>query len=109
MVISFSVLVEMHEIEKKRPEEASKRHAQGVEEVALRSCHKMRCLSNGHCVFVVFKDAVTRSGASGPEHVPKPQRLCTKVAVQDRSEELTTRRARPVGEGLGEREDCHVS
>ena len=75
---------------------------QGVEEeAALRRCHKMRCLSNGPCVFVVFKDAVTRSGASGPENVPKPPRLCIKVAVQDRSEELTTRRARPVGEGLG--------
>ena len=102
MVLAFSVFLEMHEIEKKRPQEASKRHVQGVEEeVALRSCHKMRFLSNGPCVFVVFKDAVTRSGASGPENVPKPQRLCTKVAVQDRSEELTTRRARPVGEGLG--------
>ena len=102
MVLAVSVFLEMHEMENKRPEEASKRHMQGVEEeVALRSCHKMRFLSNGPCVFVVLKDAVTRSGASGPENVPKPPRLCTRVAVQDGSEELTTRRARPVGEGLG--------
>ena len=102
MVLAFSVFLEMHEIEKKRPEEASKRHVQGVEEeVALRSCHKMRFLSNGPCVFVVFKDAVTRSGASGPENVPKPPRLCTKVAVHDHFEELAGLRPRPVGEGLG--------
>ena len=84
MVLTFSVFLEMHEIEKKRPEEASKRHVQGVEEeVALRSCHKMRFLLSGACVFVAFKDAVTRSGASGPENVPKLSRLSTKVAVQN--------------------------
>ena len=102
MVLACSVVWEMHEMEKKRPEEASKSHVQGVEgEVALHSCHKMRFLLKGHCVFVVFKDAATRSGTSGPEHVPKPPRLCTQVAAQDHFEELTTRRARPVGEGLG--------
>ena len=102
MVLAFLHAWDMHASEKKWPAEASKRHVQGVEEeVALRSCHKMRFLLNGLCVFVVFKDAVTRSGASGPENVPKPPRLCTKVAVHDHFEELATLRSRPVGEGLG--------
>ena len=36
-------------------------------------------LSNGHCVLAVFEDAMTCSGASVPENVQKPPRLCTKV------------------------------
>ena len=39
----------------------------------------MRFLSNGHGGLAIFEDAVTCSGASVPENVQKPQRLCTKV------------------------------
>ena len=38
-----------------------------------------RILLNGPCVFCIFDDAVTCSGASVPENVQKPPRLCTKV------------------------------
>ena len=60
MVLAFSVFLEMHEIKKKRLQEASKRHVQGVEEeVALRSCHKMRFLSNGPGVLSIFEGQQT--------------------------------------------------
>ena len=62
--------------------------------------------------FAVFKDAVTRSGASGPENVPTPPRLCTKVAAQDRPGPLGGAYNAPSpagGGGAGEREDGPLS
>ena len=80
MVRAFSAFLIRHGSAKKRPEEAAKRHVQGVEEeAALRRCHKMRFLSTGPCDLAVFENVVTRSGAFVPENVQKPQRLCTKV------------------------------
>ena len=79
MVLAFSAFLKRHVTAKKRADEAEKKALEGVEEeAAMGRYQKIRFLSNGPCVFVVFKDAVTRSGASGPENVPKPQCLYPK-------------------------------
>ena len=80
MVLAFSAFLKRHVTAKKRADEAEKKPLEGVEEeAAMGRYQKMRFLSNGPCVLAVFEDAVTCSGASVPENVQKPQRLCTKV------------------------------
>ena len=69
-----------HGTAEKRAEEAEKRPLEGEEEEeAMTRYQKMRFLLNGPCVFFIFEAAVTCSGASVPENVQKPPRLCTKV------------------------------
>ena len=80
MVLAFSTFLIRHRTAEKRAEEAEQRPLEGVEEEeAMTRYQKIRFLLNGPCVFFIFEDAVTCSGASVPEHVQKPQRLCTKV------------------------------
>ena len=89
MVLAFSAFLKRHVTAKKRADEANKKPLEGVEEeAAMGRYQKMRLLSTGPCGLAVFEKAVTCSGASVPEHVQKPQRLCTKVGgpATDRSE-----------------------
>ena len=79
MVLAFSAFLIRHGTAEKRAEEAEQRPLEGVEEEeAMTRYQKIRLLLNGLCVFFIFEDAVTCSGASVPENVQKPQRLCTK-------------------------------
>ena len=83
MVLAFSAFLIRHGTAEKRAEEAEQRPLEGVEEEeAMTRYQKMRFLLNGPCVFCIFDDAVTCSGASVPENVQKPPRLCTKVGGQ---------------------------
>ena len=80
MVLAFSAFLIRHGTAEKRAGEAEKRPLEGEEEEeAITRYQKMRFLLNGPCVFCIFEDAVTCSGASVPENVQKPPRLCTKV------------------------------
>ena len=80
MVLAFSTFLIRHRTAEKRAEEAEQRPLEGVEEEeAMTTYQKIRFLLNGPCVFFIFEDAVTCSGASVPENVQKPPRLCTKV------------------------------
>ena len=80
MVQAFSAFLIRHGTAEKRAEEAEQRPLEGVEEEeAMTRYQKMRFVLNGPCVFCMFDDAVTCSGASVPENVQKPPRLCTKV------------------------------
>ena len=83
MVLAFSTFLIRHRTAEKRAEEAEQRPLEGVEEEeAMRRYQKIRFLLNGPCVFFIFEAAVTCSGASVPENVQKPPRLCTKVGGQ---------------------------
>ena len=80
MVLAFSAFLIRHGTAEKRAGEAEKRPLEGEEEEeAMTRYQKIRFLLNGPCVFCIFEDAVTCSGASVPENVQKPPRLCTKV------------------------------
>ena len=80
MVLAFSTFLKRHVTAKKRADEAEKKTLEGVDaEAAMGRYQDRRFLSNGPCVFCIFDDAVTCSGASVPENVQKPPRLCTKV------------------------------
>ena len=83
MVLAFSAFLIRHGTAEKRAEEAEQRPLEGEEEEeAMTRYQKMRFLLNGPCVFFIFEDAVTCSGASVPENVQKPPRLRTKVGGQ---------------------------
>ena len=83
MVLAFSTFLIRHRTAEKRAEEAEQRPLEGVEEEeAMTRYQKIRFLLNGRCVFFIFEDAVTCSGASVPENVQKPPRLSTKVRFQ---------------------------
>ena len=80
MVLAFSAFLIRHGTAEKRAEEAEQRPLEGVEEEeAMTRYQKIQFLLNGPCVFFIFEDAVTCSGASVPENVQKPPRLRTKV------------------------------
>ena len=77
---SVSACLIRHGTAEKRAEEAEQRPQEGVEEeAAMARYQKMRFLLNCPCVFSIFEDVVTCSGASVPENVQKPRRLCTHV------------------------------
>ena len=80
MVLAFSAFLIRHGTAEKRAEEAEQRPLEGVEEEeAMTRYQKILFWLNGPCIFCIFEDAVTCSGASVPENVQKPPRLCTKV------------------------------
>ena len=83
MVLAFSAFLIRHGTAEKRAEEAEQRPLEGVEEEeAMTRYQKMLFWLNGPCIFCIFEDAVTCSGASVPENVQKPPRLRTKVGFQ---------------------------
>ena len=75
----FLHFVIRHGTAEKRAEEAEQRPLEGVEEEAMTRYQKVLFWLNCPCIFCIFEDAVTCSGASVPENVQTPQRRRTNV------------------------------